>query len=68
MAWNRIDSVPPPAGRPLLVRTVEAEEPEIAFLGPDGIWYSGGALVQSAATVLAAIPTEWCEPTGEASL
>ena len=64
MSWNRIDSGPPPVGRPVLVRTAERDEPVVAFLGPDGVWYEGGALVQSSTTVLAAAPTEWCEPHG----
>ena len=68
MAWNRIDQVGPPIGRPVLVRTVEGEEAIVAFLGPDGIWYTGGALVQSSMTVLGATPTAWCEPEGEAGL
>jgi hypothetical protein len=58
----------PPTGRPVLVRTVEADEPTVAFFGPDGVWYEGGALVQSSSTLLAAVPTEWCEPTGDDSL
>jgi len=68
MAWKRIDEVGPPAGRPVLVRTVEEEEASIAFLSPEGIWYAGGALVQSSMTVLGATPTEWCEPRGDAGL
>ncbi|WP_419826820.1 hypothetical protein [Sphingomonas sp.] len=64
MAWDRIDSVAPPVGRPVLVRTLEAGEPIVAFLAPDGAWYEGGALVQSASMLLAAVPTEWCEPEG----
>jgi hypothetical protein len=65
MAWNMIDRVAPPIGRPVMVRTTGGGEPAVAFLAPDGIWYAGGALVQSSATILAATPTEWCEPTGE---
>ena len=68
MAWKRIDEVGPPVGRPVLVRTVEEEEASIAFLSPEGIWYAGGALVQSSMTVLGATPTEWCEPRGDAGL
>ncbi len=68
MAWNRIDEVGPPVGRPVLVRTVEGEDATIAFLSPEGIWYAGGALVQSSMTVLGATPTEWCEPSGDAGL
>ncbi len=56
--------MPPPVGRPVLVRIAECDESVVAFLGPDGVWYEGGALVQSSTTVLAAVPTEWCEPHG----
>jgi hypothetical protein len=41
---------------------MEVDEPVVAFLGPDKIWYAGGALVQSSMTVLGATPMEWCEP------
>lgn len=68
MSWNRIDHVTPPVGRPVLVRTVEGDSPQVAFLTPEGIWYAGGALVQSSATILGATPTEWCEPQGEDKL
>ena len=68
MSWQKIADAPPPVGRPVLVRTVETDQRTIAFLGPDGIWYEGGALVQSSATVLGATPTEWCEPEGEDKL
>ncbi len=68
MSWQRIDIAPPPAGHPLLVRTAESADPIVAFLGSDGIWYEGGALVQSAATLLAATPVEWCEPDGNERL
>ena len=68
MSWCKIDQARPPIGRPVLVRTVEDEKPTIAFLGPDGLWYSGGALVQSSTTLLGATPTDWCEPDGEAAL
>ena len=68
MGWNQIDQVAPPVGRPVFVRTVEGDETIVAFLSPERIWYAGGALVQSSATLLGATPTEWCEPTGDASL
>lgn len=68
MSWQNIFDAPPPFGRPVLVRTAETNQRKIAFLGPDGIWYEGGALVQSSATVLGATPTEWCEPEGKNSL
>ena len=68
MAWTRIDLDEPPIGRPILVRTVEGDEPIVAFLSPEKIWYAGGALVQSSMTVLGATPTDWCEPDGEATL
>ena len=68
MAWSRIDEDSPPVGRPVLVRTVESGEPVVAFLSPEGVWYSGGALVQNSTTLLGATPTEWCEPDGEESL
>lgn len=68
MSWQNIADAPPPIGRPLLVRTVETEQWSIAFFGPDGIWYEGGALVQSSATILGATPTAWCEPSGDKSL
>jgi hypothetical protein len=51
-----------------MIRTTEHDDPLIAFLSADGVWHKGGALVQTAGTVLAATPTEWCEPTGEAAL
>ena len=68
MSWKRIDEVAPPIERPVLVRTVETDEPVIAFLSRDKVWYAGGALVQSSMSLLAATPTEWCEPDGEAAL
>ena len=68
MPWQNIVDAPPPVGRPVLARTVETDQRTIAFLGPDGIWYEGGALVQSSATVLGATPTAWCEPEGEDKL
>jgi hypothetical protein len=57
-----------PLERPVLVRTKEDDEPIIAFLSSEKIWYAGGALVQSSMTVLGATPTEWCEPSGDAAL
>ena len=68
MGWNKVELVAPPIGRPVLVRTVETDAPVIAFLGPDTVWYAGGALVQSSATILGATPIEWCEPDGDDSL
>jgi hypothetical protein len=68
MAWQRVREVSPPIDRPVLIRTTEDEDPVIAFLTADNVWYSGGALVQNSVTVLGAIPTEWCEPDGEERL
>jgi hypothetical protein len=68
MTWQRIDAIPPPVGRPLWVRTAESDGAVVAFLGSDDVWYEGGALVQSAATLLAATPVEWCEPDGRERL
>ena len=68
MAWKKIASCPPPIGRPVLVRTLETDKPIVAFLTVENIWYEGGALVQTASTILGATPTEWCEPHGDASL
>jgi hypothetical protein len=64
MRWNRVDEVQPPVGRPILIRTMEGDEPIVAFLSADAIWYSGGALVQAATTLLGATPTEWRESDG----
>lgn len=68
MPWQRVREVSPPIDRPVLIRTTEDEDPVIAFLTADNVWYSGGALVQNSVTVLGAIPTEWCEPDGEERL
>jgi hypothetical protein len=68
MGWQTLVDATPPVGRPLLVRIAESDEPVIAFLAADGVWYSGGALVQSAATLLGATPLAWCEPGGEDAL
>lgn len=68
MDWRRIDEADVPINRPVLVRTAEGEEPIIAFLSADAIWYSGGALVQNSTTLLGASPVEWCEPAGQARL
>ncbi len=68
MAWSKINQDSPPIGRPVLVRTAEGHKPIVAFLGPDKIWYAGGALVQSSMTLLGATPTEWCEPDGAETL
>lgn len=65
MAWQKIRESNPPMNRPVLIRTTDNEEPVIAFLSVNNVWYSGGALVQNSASVLGAIPTEWCEPDGE---
>ena len=65
MGWNRTDDVGPPIDRPVLIRTREGEEPVVAFLSKDNVWYAGGALVQNSTTLLAATPTEWCEPGGD---
>jgi hypothetical protein len=62
MAWIDITREAPPIGRPVLVRTAEAADPIVAFLGPDRIWYAGGALVQASTTLLGATPVAWCEP------
>jgi hypothetical protein len=68
MAWQKVRDASPPIDRPVLIRTTENDEPVIAFLTADNVWYSGGALVQNSATVLGAVPTQWCEPDGEESL
>jgi hypothetical protein len=68
MGWKRLVDVSPPVGRPLLIRTAENSDPVVAFLSADGIWYAGGALVQSAGTLLDATPLEWCEPSGRDTL
>jgi hypothetical protein len=68
MAWQNVWEVDPPVARPVLVRTTGDEEPVIAFMSAEKIWYLGGALVQNSGTVLAANPTEWCEPDGEERL
>lgn len=68
MGWRRVDEVAVPINRPVLVRTVEGDEPVVAFLSGEKIWYAGGALVQNSSTLLGATPTEWCEPQGEAQL
>ena len=68
MAWMELSQATPPFGRPVLVRTVEAADPIVAFLSPERIWYAGGALVQASTTVLGATPVQWCEPDGEATL
>ena len=68
MAWMEITSANPPIGRPVLVRTVETADPIVAFLSPERIWYSGGALVQASVTLLGATPLAWCEPEGDATL
>lgn len=68
MSWHKLTELPPPVGRPLMVRTAETGAPLIAFLSADGVWHQGGALVQNASTVLAATPVEWCEPSGSDAL
>jgi hypothetical protein len=68
MSWSKVDRSEVPINRPILVRTVESDEPIIAFLSAEKVWYSGGALVQNSTTLLAATPTEWCEPEGSHSL
>lgn len=68
MSWNRISSRPPPIGRPVWIRTAEDDTPIIAFLGSDGVWYAGGALVQNSTNILAGSPVEWCEPDGDQTL
>lgn len=64
MSWHKIAELPPPVGRPLMVKTAETDTPVIAFLSSEGVWHAGGALVQNASTMLAATPTAWCEPSG----
>lgn len=64
MTWRRVEEAGVPIGRPLLVRTIEDEEPIVAFLSADGLWYAGGALVQNSMMLLAATPIAWCEPEG----
>jgi hypothetical protein len=68
LSWNKIDQVAPPIGRPVLIRTAEDADTIVAFLSRDGVWYSGGALVQNSMNVLGVIPIEWCEPQGEQRL
>ncbi|PXA85832.1 hypothetical protein DMC47_36615 [Nostoc sp. 3335mG] len=68
MGWQTLADATPPVGRPLRVRIAESDEPVVAFLAADGAWYSGGALVQSAVTLLGATPIAWCEPGGEDAL
>ena len=68
MGWKKISEVKPPIGRPVLVRTAEGDNSIVAFLAADCVWYAGGALVQSAATLLRATPTEWCEPIADQAL
>ena len=68
MSWNRIDEVAPPVDRPVMIRTAEGGAPRVAFLSADGVWHEGGALVQTASTLLAATSTEWCEPEGDNAL
>jgi hypothetical protein len=68
VGWQKISEVSPPVERPIMVRTAESGVPLVAFLTGDGVWHTGGALVQTAGTILAATPTEWCEPTGDEAL
>jgi hypothetical protein len=68
MSWNRISDIGAPVSRPVWVRTAENDAPVVAFLGADGAWYAGGALVQNSTNILAATPIEWCEPDGDQSL
>jgi hypothetical protein len=67
MGWKQISADRSPVGRPLLVRMGSRSEPIVAFLSADLIWYEGGALVQGTNTFMSDLPTEWCEPDGEAS-
>jgi hypothetical protein len=64
IGWQTLADATPPVARPLLVRIAESDEPVVAFLRADGVWYSGGALVQSARTLLSATPLAWREPGG----
>jgi hypothetical protein len=68
MGWTRVDEQAPPIGRPVLVRTLEGDEPVVAFLTEAKVWYEGGALVQGSMTVLGATPVAWCEPEGDSAL
>ena len=68
MSWRKVEDGDVPRNRPVLVRTVEGDEPIAAFLSTDRIWYSGAALVQNSTTLLGATPIEWCEPSGEQTL
>ena len=68
MSWRTIAGSEVPTNRPVLVRTDASPDLIIAFLSTDGIWYSGGALVQNSSTLLGAAPTEWCEPKGDEQL
>jgi hypothetical protein len=56
MAWQEVRDSSPPIDRPVLIRTTDSDEPVIAFLTADNVWYSGGALVQNSDTVLGAVP------------
>lgn len=68
MGWSKIGETVVPINRPVLVRTAEDDEPVVAFLSAEKIWYSGGALVQNSMTLLGATPMEWGEPQGLDSL
>lgn len=68
MVWSKVDEDGVPTNRPLLVRTAESEDAIVAFLSKDGLWYSGGALVQNSTTLLSRTPMEWCEPGGDGHL
>lgn len=68
MTWRSVEKAGLPINRPVLVRTAGDLEPIVAFLSAEGLWYSGGALVQNSTTLLGAIPTEWCEPEGSERL
>ena len=50
------------------MRTADDDQPIVAFLSPDEIWYTGSALIQSSMTLLGATPIAWCEPDGGDSL
>jgi len=68
MGWNKISSAGAPIGRPVWVRTDEDDAAVVAFLGSDGAWYAGGALVQNTTNLLAAAPVEWCDPENDQRL
>ena len=41
MGWSNVNELRPPIDRPVLIRTREGEEPVVAFLSKDNVWYAG---------------------------